>query len=62
MPRPAIIQFTSFGLDGLLHADAVAMHDLAREQIGDRGESDVRMRTHVDGLRECRARSVTGPM
>ena len=41
-----------FGLDRLLHADAVAMHDLAREQIGDRGESDVRMRTHVDGLRK----------
>ena len=42
------------GLDGLLHADAVAMHDLAGEQIGDRGEPDVRVRAHVDGLRDTR--------
>ena len=62
MPRPAIIQFTSFGLDRLLHADAVAMHDLAGEQVGDRGESDVRMRAHVDRLRECPGEKCTGPM
>ena len=41
-----------FGLDGLHHAHAVAMHDFAREQIGDGGEADVRMRAHVDGLRK----------
>ena len=41
-----------FGLYRLHHAHAVAMHDLAREQIGHRRKSDVRMRTHVDGLRE----------
>ena len=29
------------------------MHDLAGEQIGDRREADVRMRAHVDGLREA---------
>ena len=48
------------GLDGLLHAHAVAMHDLAREQVGDRREADVRMRPHVDGFREPR-REVFGP-
>ena len=42
-----------FGLDCLHHAHAVAMHDLAREQVGHRRESDVRMWTHVDGLREA---------
>ena len=48
------------GLDSLLHTDAVAMHDFAREQIGDGGEADVRMRPHIDGLRESRERSAWG--
>src|SRR5687767_12103561 len=39
------------GLDGLLHADAVAMHDLAGEQVGHRGETDVRVWADVDGFR-----------
>jgi hypothetical protein len=36
----------------LERAEAVAMDDLAREQIGDRGEPDVRVRAHVDALAE----------
>src|SRR6188768_2975697 len=40
------------GLDRLLNADAVAMHDLAREQVRDGGQPDVGMRPHVDGLRK----------
>ena len=52
MPRPAIIQFTSSGWIACDNADAVAMHDLARKQIGDGGEADVRMRPHIDGLRK----------
>ena len=35
-------------LDQLAVAQAVAMHDLAFEQVGDRREADVRMRPHVD--------------
>jgi hypothetical protein len=41
------------GLDRLDDADAVAMDDFAVEQIGDSGESDVRVRAHVDGAREA---------
>jgi hypothetical protein len=41
------------GLDRLLNADAVAMHDLAREQVRDGREPDVRMRAHVHGLRDA---------
>ena len=62
MPRPAIIQFTSSGWMACDDADAVAMHDLAVEQVGDRREADVRVRAHVDGLRKTRARSRFGPM
>src|SRR5262249_46989135 len=35
------------GADHLLHADGVAMHDLARKQIGDGRQSNMRMRTHI---------------
>ena len=35
-------------LDGNGRAEAVAVHDLAVEQVGDGGEADVRMRAHVD--------------
>jgi hypothetical protein len=35
------------GLNGLLRADAVAMHDLAVEQVRDGGQADVRMRPHI---------------
>src|SRR5512132_1829211 len=34
--------------DRLFRANAVAVHDLAREQIGDRRQADMRMRPHVD--------------
>ena len=40
------------GLDRLDDADAVAVHDFAGEQVGDGGETDVRVRTHVDGPRK----------
>ena len=36
--------------DGERRAQAVAMEHLALEQVGDRGEADVRMRPHVDAL------------
>src|SRR5688572_6066285 len=39
------------GPDRLLGADAVAVHDLAVEEVGERGEPDVRMRAHVDRTR-----------
>ena len=39
--------------DGLLGCDAVAMHDLPIEQIGDGRESDVWMRPHVDAARDA---------
>src|SRR5690606_34968616 len=42
------------GMDRLLGADAVPVHDLAFEQVGDRGQPDVRMRTHVDTARQAR--------
>ena len=45
------------GLDGLLHADTVPMHDLAGKQVGHRGEADVRMRAHVDGFGNSRRES-----
>src|SRR5262249_38487229 len=31
-------------------AEAVAMHDLAVEQIGDGGKADMRMRPHIDAF------------
>src|SRR5205807_3623231 len=37
-------------LDGRERAEAVAVHDLAVEQIAHRGEPDVRMRTHVEAV------------
>ncbi len=40
-------------LDRLLGADTIAMHDFASEQVGDRRQADMRMRTHVDGLRNA---------
>ena len=40
--------------DRLLRAHAVAMHDLASEEVGERGKADVRMRTHVDAARDRR--------
>ena len=46
MPRPAVIQLTSPG-GWPARRRAVAVHDLAGEQIGDRGEPDVRVRAHV---------------
>ena len=48
MPRPAVIQFTSPGLIATAVPSAVAVHDLAVEQIGDGGEPDMRMRPHVE--------------
>src|SRR5262249_7098211 len=36
------------GSDRLVRAEAVAVHDLAVEEVGHRRERDVRMRTHVD--------------
>ena len=39
--------------DGLHVAEAVAMDDLAVKQIGDRGEPDVRMRTHIHAVARC---------
>ncbi len=50
MPRPAVIQLTAPGRIGMRGAEAVAMHDLAVEQIGDGGEADMRMRPHVDAV------------
>ncbi len=38
------------GLNGLHHAETVAVHDLALEQIGNRRDADVRMRPHGDAL------------
>jgi hypothetical protein len=59
MPRPASIQFTSPGVDGALAAQGVAMDDLALEEVGHRGQRDVRVRSNV----HARARSITaGPM
>jgi hypothetical protein len=42
------------GAHRLLRADAVAVHDLAIEQIGDRGQADVRVRAHVGFCRQAR--------
>ena len=47
MPRPA-------GANHLMKAEAVPVHDLAREQIRDRRQSDVRMRPNVDAPRQIR--------
>src|SRR4029078_4476672 len=41
------------GADRLLGHQAVAMHDLALEQIRERGQADVRMRAHVDAARNA---------
>jgi hypothetical protein len=38
------------GADGQLRAEAVAVHDLAVEQVGRGGEADVRVRADVDAL------------
>src|SRR5207247_10720097 len=38
------------GADELLRAEAVAMEELALEEIGHGSEADVRMRWHVDPL------------
>src|SRR5262245_14398114 len=42
------------GSDRLLHAQAVAMHDLAREQIGHRGKTEMRVRPYVGAPRNIR--------
>ena len=47
MPRPATIQLTSPWADHLFRSHAVAMHQLAFEQVGNGGEPDVWMRPHV---------------
>ena len=47
MPRPAVIQLTSPGRIACSDAEAVAMDDLALEQVGHRREADVRVRPHV---------------
>ena len=57
MPRPAVIQFTAPGRIGMRGAEAVAMHDLAVEQVGDGGEPDVRVRPHVDAVAGLEHRS-----
>src|SRR5688572_15576341 len=41
-------------LDRLLGADAVAVHDLAFEKVGERGEADVGVRAHVHRARDAR--------
>jgi len=38
------------GTDRLQAAQAVAVQDLALEEIGQRGKADVRMRAHVDAV------------
>src|ERR1700677_652858 len=38
--------------DGLLGCDAIAMHDLPVEQVGDGRKSDMRMPMHVHGTRD----------
>ncbi len=40
-------------LDRLLGANTVAVHDLAREQIGDGREPDVRMGSHIHAPRDA---------
>ena len=47
MPRPALIQFTSPGRMLLVRPEAVLVHDLSGEEVGHRGEVDVRVRAHV---------------
>src|SRR3546814_17209234 len=42
------------GPDRLFGADAVAMHDLAIEQVGDRRQADMRMRTDIGLARQAR--------
>ena len=39
-----------------MKAEAVPVHDLAREQVRDRRQADVRMRTHVDPPRQVRGK------
>lgn len=41
-------------VDLLFDAQAVAMHDPAREQIGHRRQADMRMRAHVDAAVDAR--------
>ncbi len=47
MPLPAVIQLMAPGLDLLHRAQTVAVHDGAREQVGHRGQADVRVRAHI---------------
>ena len=54
MPRPGSHPVHFAGTNHLVKAEAVPMHDLAREQIRDRRQADVRMRTHVDPPRQIR--------
>ena len=61
MPRPAVIQFISPGVMSISRADAVAMGDLALEQVGDGRKPDVRVRAHVDVRGKPAAKSI-GPM
>src|SRR5256885_3453774 len=49
-PAPRGHQVDRARLDHLVRADAVAVLDRAYEQIGDGGEVDVRVRTHVHPL------------
>jgi hypothetical protein len=48
MPRPAVIQLTSPGADGLHEPETVAVHQFTDEEVGDGREADVRVRTHID--------------
>ena len=41
-------------MDRRFAAHAVAVHDLAREKIGDGGQADMRMRANVDMARNAR--------
>jgi len=43
--------------DGDLGADAVAVGDLAVEEIGDGGKADVRVRANIDAARDARLES-----
>ena len=48
------VHFT--GTNHLMKAETVAMDDLAREQVRDRRQANVRMRPHVDPPRQVRGK------
>ena len=50
MPLPGGHPVHLAGIDGLEAAQAVAMKDLALEQIGDRGQADMGVRANIDAF------------